>query len=337
MSEPLRWGLISTARINRSLIPPLRASSRNTLVAVASRDAERARRYADEWGIDRSYGSYEALLDDPEIDVVYNPLPNHLHAEWSIRAAEAGKHVLCEKPLALSLVDVDAMTAAARKAGVVLAEAFMYRHHARTLRVRQMVRDGELGTIRLVHGVFTFSLNRPNDVRLDPALGGGSLWDVGCYPVSFARTVLGDEPEEVFGQQVVGPTGVDLAFAGQMRFPNDVLVQFDCGFNAPFRMHVTIVGTEGVLDVPRAYKPGVESTLVLRRGDDETVIPVEGGELYRGEIEDLADAVLEGRTPRVTLADSRANTMALLALYHAAQENRPIRLPLQSDDGRNTP
>ncbi len=159
-TKVLNWGLLSTARINRSLIPPLRASKRNHLLAVASRSQESADAYAKEWKIPRAHGSYEALLADPEIDVIYNPLPNHLHAEWTIKAIEAGKHVLCEKPLALSVDDVDAIAAAAQKHGRVVAEAFMYRHHPQTLKVQELVQSGSLGTLKLLRGSFSFVLDR---------------------------------------------------------------------------------------------------------------------------------------------------------------------------------
>ena len=184
-TQPLRWGLLSTARINKALIPPLRLSKRNTLLAVASRSQEKADAYAREQKIKRAYGSYEALLADPEIDVIYNPLPNHLHAEWSIKAVEAGKHVLCEKPLALSLAEVDAMAAAAGKTGKIIAEAFAYRAHPHMRKVKEIVNSGKLGKIKMVHGSFTFVMTKQDDIRWDPDMGGGALWDIGCYPLSF--------------------------------------------------------------------------------------------------------------------------------------------------------
>src|SRR3990172_2137566 len=202
LTEPLGWGLLSTARINRALIPPLRASKRSKLVAVASRTAKGAQAYAHKWRIPRAYASYEAMLDEADIDVIYNSLPNHLHAEWTIKAAQAGKHVLCEKPLALSVEEVDAMTAAARQAGVVVAEAFMYRHHTQTLKVKELVESGAVGNVRLVRGSFTFMISRQDDVRLDPAMGGGCLWDVGCYPFIYPRYLFVREPEEVLGCQI---------------------------------------------------------------------------------------------------------------------------------------
>src|SRR6185436_7827938 len=173
-NKALNWGLLSTARINHALIPPLRASKRNHLLAVASRTQESAEKYAREKKIPRAHGSYESLLADPEIDVIYNPLPNHLHAEWTIKAVEAGKHVLCEKPLALNVDVVDAMQAAARKHGRVVAEAFMYRHHPQTLKVQELVKSGSLGTVKLIHGSFSFVLSHEGDVRLNPEWGGGS-------------------------------------------------------------------------------------------------------------------------------------------------------------------
>jgi predicted dehydrogenase len=328
MSEmkTLSFGLLGTARINRAVIPALRASRRGRLLAVASRTPDRAAAYAQEWGIERSFGSYEALLADPAIQAVYIPLPNSLHAEWAIRATRSGKHVLCEKPLALTVEDCDAVASAARAAGVVVAEAFMYRHHPQTSRVRQLVASGALGEVRLLRGSFSFTLTRPGDVRLDPSLGGGSLWDVGCYPLGFARTVLGQEPLEVFGRQRTGPTGVDLTFAAQLRFPGDVLVQFDSSFEVPHRAEMEIVGTEAVLRVLQPFKPGPDATLILSRGESTETLSGEPAELYVGEVEDLAACALDGKAPVVSLADSRRNVAALQALLRSAREGRPVPL-----------
>ena len=207
MSKPLNWGLLSTARINRALIPPLNASKRARLLAVASRSQSSAEAYAREWKIPRALGSYEALLADPEIDVVYNPLPNNLHAEWTIKALRAGKHVLCEKPMTLTLAEMDEISAVSRETGKIVTEAFMYRHHPQTLKVKEIVENGTLGKLQLIRGAFTFTLTREGDYRSDPAMGGGSIWDVGCYPISYARTLVGAEPLEVFGWQVEGPSG----------------------------------------------------------------------------------------------------------------------------------
>ncbi len=322
----LNWGLLSTARINRALIPPLRASKRNHLLAVASRAQGPAEKYAREWKIPRAHGSYEALLADPEIDVIYNSLPNHLHAEWTIKAVEAGKHVLCEKPLALNGDEVDAMQSAARTHGRVIAEAFMYRHHPQTLKVQEMVRSGSLGTLKLIRGSFSFVLSHEGDVRLDPAMGGGSIWDVGCYPISYARSVVGENPLEVFGWQVTGPTGIDETFIGQMRFANEVHAQFDCSFVIPFHSFMEIVGSEGALNIPRPFKPETDEKVYLIRGDKTETIKIKGQELYIGEVEDMADAILLGREPRISLDDSRANVAVISALLESARAGKPVKI-----------
>lgn len=258
------------------------------------------------------------MLDDPDIDVVYIPLPNRLHAEWAIQAAQAGKHVLCEKPLALSVDEVDAMAEAARAAGTVLAEAFMYRHHMRTLQIKKLVDKGAIGDVHTIRGAFTFPLNRQGDVRWNPELGGGSLWDVGCYPLSFSRFILGREPEEWIGRQVLGDSGVDVSFFALLRFPGDVLAQFDCGFRTQFRMEMEIAGSDGRIFVPMAFKPERQSYIYLTNGNDELRIQVDGNFLYLDEVEDLTDAVLEGKPPRVSLEESRANVAAIQALYRSA-------------------
>jgi D-xylose 1-dehydrogenase (NADP+, D-xylono-1,5-lactone-forming) len=326
MTKTLNWGLLSTARINRALIPPLQVSKRNRLLAVGSRSQEIANAYAKENRIPRAHGSYESLLADPEIDVIYNPLPNHLHAEWTIKAVEAGKHVLCEKPLALSLVEVDAIQSVARRHGRVVAEAFMYRHHPQTLKAQEIVKSGSLGTPKLIRGTFTFVISREGDVRLNPEMGGGSIWDVGCYPISYARTVVGEEPLEVFGWQVTGKTGIDMTFVGQMRFGNDVLMQFDSSFDIPFHSFMEIVGSEGTLNIPHPFKPGENERIYLTRGDKLETIKIKGQELYIGEVEDMADAILLGREPRISLDDSRANVAVILALLESARIGKPVSL-----------
>jgi len=323
----LRWGFLGTARINSALVNPLRLSERNKLVAVASRDMKKAGPYASELGIPRSYGSYSDMLEDPDIDVVYISLPNSLHGEWSVKAVEAGKHVLCEKPLALSVAEVDRIIDASRQAGVVVAEALMYRHHPQTLKVKELVEEGAIGKILLVRASFSFRLSREKDIRFDAKLGGGSLWDLGCYTTSYARFVIGSEPIEVVGWEVRGPSEVDELFVGAMRFPGDVFAQIDCGFRTPYRARVEIIGSEGTLSMPHPYKPDINGQVSLIRETEKQTITVQGEELYRGEIEDLADAVLLGKPARVSLQESRGNVAAIEALLRSAQEMRPVRLP----------
>ncbi len=324
--KTLRWGLISTARINRSLISPLRTSKENKLAAVASRTQAQAEAYAKEWKIPKAYGNYEALLADPEIDVIYNPLPNHLHAEWTIKAAQAGKHVLCEKPLALSVAEVDAIEAAARQAGVVVAEAFMYRHHPQALKARELVATGAIGQLLVIRGVFTTLLDRPQDIRLDPAKGGGCVWDLGCYPVSYARYIAGVEPLEVFGWQVTGATGVDEVFAGQLRFPGEVLAQFHASFRLPYNAVMELAGTKGTLRVPTPFLGSQDVVLQLVQGDHSEIIPTPGPDRYLLEVENLSAAILEGQPPRISLAHSRANVATLVALLQSARDGSPVKL-----------
>jgi predicted dehydrogenase len=324
MKEHLTWGLLSTARINRKLIPAIRAAGRADLVAVASRSRPRASEYAAEWEIPQAFGSYQALIDDPSVDVVYVSLPNSLHAEWAVRAIEAGKHVLCEKPLALSVAECDRIIAAAEAAGVVAMEAIMVLYHPLLHKARQLVRDGTLGEVMLARGTFSFYLDRPADVRWDPSLGGGSLWDVGIYPVSFIRWIAGD-PEQVFGWQTPGESGVDKAFAGLLRYGDGVLGAFDCGFQAPFRSVAEVAGTRGTLLIERPYPIAPASRLLFReRGKDRsTVVAVAEKDAYRCEVDALTAAVLDGAPIAVPLTSSRVNVAVLAALYESARLGKP--------------
>lgn len=326
MEKVLNWGLLSTARINRALIKPLRASKRTRLLGAASRSQASADAYTREWDIPRAYGSYEAMLADPEIDVIYNSLPNHLHAEWTIKALHAGKHVLCEKPLALTIKDIDAIIAASKETGKVAAEAFMYRHHAQTLKVKELVDGGAIGQLQLIKGAFTFTLTREGDIRMVKEFGGGSIWDVGCYPISYARMIVGEEPAEVFGWQVTGEGGCDESFYGQMRFGSGIQMQFDCGFKSPLRSSIEIVGTEGTISIPDPFKPGLKNEIYLLKKDSQETMKIKGQELYLGEVDDMCNAVLNGTPNRVSLVDSRANVATILALLSSAESGKTARI-----------
>ena len=326
MTQPLRWGLLSTARINNALIPPLKLSNRNKLAAVASRSQEKADTYKREKKIKRAFGSYETLLADPDIDVIYNPLPNHLHAKWTVQAVEAGKHVLCEKPLALSLDEVDAITEASRRYGKIVAEAFAYRSHPHMLKIKEIIDSGQLGKVKFVHGSFTFVMTKEADIRWNPEMGGGSLWDIGCYPLSFTRAVLGAEPLEVFGWQVTSPSGIDETFAAQLRFPGDVYAQLDCSFKVPYHVFMEIIGDEGTLNIPQPFNTGAKKNLYLTRDGKTSTIVVKGPDPYVAEVENLADAILLGKPLVVSLADSRADTAAILALLESAKTGMPVSI-----------
>jgi D-xylose 1-dehydrogenase (NADP+, D-xylono-1,5-lactone-forming) len=326
MARKLRWGILGTARINRSIVGPLGMSPRNELVGIASRSLDRAREYAAEKGIPRAYGSYEDMLADREIDVVYNPLPNHMHAEWTIRACQAGKHVLCEKPITMTPEELDLVGNAARNAGVVVAEAFMYRHHPQTLAVLDMISSGRLGQVKVLKGQFSFTMSRPNNFRMVPEFGGGSIWDVGCYPVSFSRAIAGTKPAEVFAWQTLSSSGVDDVFVAQMRYPNGIIAQIVSGFALPYQVWFEIQGSDAVLKIPSPWKPKEGDYAVLFQNDKEEKITFPNSELYLGEVEDMADAVLTGTPPRISLEESRENITTLNALVESAQKGCAVRL-----------
>ena len=325
---PLRWGILGPGRIAPRLVRAVAASERSELVAVASRDAGRAETFAASHGIPQAFGSYDALLEAPDIDVVYISLPNHLHAEWTIRALEAGKHVLCEKPLALAVDQVDAIVAACERTGRIAVEGFMYLHHPQILRAIELAQGGALGRLELVHGSFSFFLTHPGDPRVDPTMGGGSLWDVGCYPVTFARRVAAEEPDRVAAFARFDDRGVDRTFIGQLDFPGGLLAQFDSGFAAPDRERIEIVGSDAtlVLDSPFLPEPdGPPPTLTLWRGGDPSPIAVPSVDQYAAEVEDLTAAILDGRPPRIDLGFSRGTIATLVDLDRAARSNAGLR------------
>lgn len=321
--KQLRWGVISTANIGRAAVnPAIQASGNGELIAVASREAGRARDFADKWGILRHFGSYQALLDDPEIDAVYNPLPNSLHLEWTVKAAQAGKHILCEKPLALNEVECKEMAAAADANGVKLLEAFMYRFHPRTQRVLEMVRGGAVGDLRVIRSSFTFRLTRADNIRLDPALGGGALMDVGCYCVNVSRTMAGTEPLEVQAIANWTERGVDEEMAGTMRFPGGVFAHFDCSLTMERNEVYEVAGTEGHLQVPASFLPGKDDAPIHhhrgREGMTTEIVP--GADEYQLMVEHFADSVLHDRPLRYPAEEAALNMRTIEALYRSARD-----------------
>jgi predicted dehydrogenase len=216
--------------------------------------------------------------------------------------------------------------AASNRHGCVVAEAFMYRHHPQTLKALELVGDGTLGTLKLLRGSFSFELNREGDIRLDPTMGGGSIWDVGCYPISFMRAIAGVEPIEVFGWQDSGPSGIDQTFVGQLAFPGQLYGQFDSSFVIPFHTHMEVVGSEATLIIPNPFKPGLKEKIFLARGEKTEAIKIKGEALYSGEVEDMAAAILDGKKTRVSLEDSQANVAVIRALLDSAQKRIPLKL-----------
>lgn len=320
--ERVRWGVLSTANIGRAAVnPAIRASANGELVAVASRDKERAAAFAVAGDIPRWHGSYEALLDDPDVDAVYIPLPNSMHREWAIRAAEAGKHVLCEKPLALSEGECREMDAAAVQSGVLLMEAFMYRFHPRTQRVVALTRQNHLGALRVIRGTFTFRLNRPGNIRMDPALGGGALMDVGCYCVNVARTVAGAEPCEVQAQANWAASGVDAEMVGLLRFADGAMAHFDCALTQERCEAYEVQGEDGYLRVPSAFLPGTADAVIeeVRGRGARTDHVVPGADEYRLMVEHFADCVLTGSSLRYPPSEAALNMRVIDALYRSAR------------------
>jgi D-xylose 1-dehydrogenase (NADP+, D-xylono-1,5-lactone-forming) len=324
MRPTVSWGFISTANINDKLLAGAAESDRVDVIAVASRDAARAEAYARERGIERAYGSYEELLADPDVEAVYISLPNSLHVEWSIRALEAGKHVLCEKPMSRRAEDVERAFDVAEQSGRLLMEAFMYRHNPQTARLKELVDGGAIGRLRLVRAAFSFPLADAENVRLNPSLDGGGLMDVGCYCVSGSR-LLGGEPEQVYGEQVLGESGVDELFTGTMRFPGNVLAQFDSGLVLPERDELEAVGEEGslFLDDPwHCQRPVIE----LRTAGGVEEISVEPADSYRLQLENLSDAIRGEAEPVLGRQDAVGQARAIEALYRSAAEDRPLSI-----------
>jgi D-xylose 1-dehydrogenase (NADP+, D-xylono-1,5-lactone-forming) len=327
-SKEVRWGLLSTAHINQDLIPAIRASKRGKLVAVASRTLPKAEQYASEWNIPLAFGTYQEMLDSGKIDAVYISLPNHMHAEWSIKAMTAGVHVLCEKPFAITLEQVDQMIQTSKKTGRILAEAFMYRHHPQTKIVGEWVRTGRLGEINLISSLFDFKLTNRNDVRLIPEYGGGCLWDMGVYPLSFAQYVYGGPPEAVFSTQWLGDTGVDEIFAGQMIYSGSRFAQIASSFRTEYHVNLEIIGTDGRLSLTRPFSDMDDNRRLLfypNQGKAQE-IPVPEQELYIGEVEDMHTAILDNAPCYLTLQETRNHIRTAVALYQSANTGKIVEL-----------
>jgi xylose dehydrogenase (NAD/NADP) len=313
----MRLGILSTADINRLVIPGAKTSSKVELIAVASRDETRAQDYAQEWGIERAYGSYEGLLEDRDVDAVYIALPNTMHHEWTLRSLESGKHVICEKPYSRRSADVEEAFDAAERGDRLLTEAFMYRHNPQTRRLTELVAGGAVGELRLIRSAFSYSLYDTENIRLRTDVEGGSLMDVGCYCVNGSRLLAG-EPESVFGQAYVGPTGTDWVFSGQMRFAGDVLATFDCGTCLPARDELEAIGTEGALfldDPWHCLQPVIE----LHRDGEIERIELEPMDSYRLELENLSDAIRGKESLLLGREDAVGQARAIEALFRSAE------------------
>jgi D-xylose 1-dehydrogenase (NADP+, D-xylono-1,5-lactone-forming) len=316
----VKWGLLSTALINEAILAGAAETSDVDVIAVASRDEARARSYAQEHGLERSYGSYESLLADPDVEAVYISLPNSLHVEWTLKALEAGKHVLVEKPFSKHPDQVEEAFNRADAAGLVLSEGFMWRHHPQTRRLVEVIDEGVAGRIRIVRTTFAFDLATERgigDTRFDPSLDGGALMDVGCYCISGLRLVAG-EPVRARGEQMVGPSGVDVVFTGALAFHDRILGHFDCGFVVPRRAGLEVVGEEATIVVSDPFTPRTLGIDVLRPGADPEHIPIEPANSYRLELENVS-AAIRGEGPLLLCReDAVGQARTIDELYHSA-------------------
>jgi len=316
-SSSVKWGILSTADINGKVIPPARESENVDLVAVASRDQARADAYAREWSIPRAHGSYEAMLADAEIEAVYIPLPNNMHVDWSVKALEAGKHVLCEKPFDRHPHEVARAFDVAEREGLLLSEAFMYRHHPQAKRLVELVRDGAIGELRIVRAAFSYALYDTGNIRLRTDVDGGALMDVGCYCVSGSRLLAG-EPERVSAEAWYGPSGTDWTFAGTMSFPGDVLATFDCGTAVTPRDELEAIGSEGSLFLDDPWHC-VNPVIELRRDGTVERIEIERSNPYRLELENVSDAIRGDAELLLGREDAVGQARALQALHDDAR------------------
>ena len=316
----VKWGLLSTALINEAILRGAAATEDADVIAVASRDEVRARSYADEHGLERSYGSYDGLLADPDVEAVYISLPNSLHVEWTLNALEAGKHVLVEKPFSKHPDQVEEAFDRAEAAGLVLSEGFMWRHHPQARRLTELIDADVAGRVRVVRTAFAFDLateRGTGDTRFDPALDGGALMDVGCYCISGLRLVAG-EPERARGEQVIGPSGVDVVFTGALAFADGVVGHFDCGFIVPRRAMLEVVGEEATILIPDPFTPRIPGLEVLRPGAEPEKIPIEPTNSYRLELENVSAAIRGEAQLLLGREDAVGQARTIAELYESA-------------------
>jgi xylose dehydrogenase (NAD/NADP) len=320
----VQWGILSTARINEKFVAGCAESEIVQISAVASRDAARARAYAERHGIARAHGSYDALLADPLVEAVYIPLPNALHLEWATATLRAGKHVLCEKPLARDPAPVAEAFALAEREGRLLMEGFMYRHHPQTRKLTELVSTGAVGRPQLIRSAFSFPIASETDVRLDPALAGGALMDVGCYCVSAARLLAG-EPVSVTAQARRSAAGVDLVLAGTLRFPGDEVSHFDCGLTLSARDELEVVGDEGSLFLDDPWHC-LDPVIEVRAPGRTERLEIPAANAYRLEAENLSAAIRGEAEPLLGRADAIGQAATIAALYRAAESGTEVMI-----------
>lgn len=320
--EELNWGILSTSHIGeKAVIPAIRLVKNNQVIAVASRDLTRATTFAAKMEIPKAYGSYQDLLRDPDVQAVYIPLPNSEHKEWTLKALEAGKHVLVEKSFAMNADEAQEMVSSALEHGLILMESFMYRYNSRITKIIEMVRKGELGKLKMIQSSFSWNLTNPDDIRLSANLGGGTLLDLGTYCVNFHRLLAGREPVTVSCRTYQGNTTVDLQAAGSLSFGEQLETQFFSSFAAAGQQSTRIVGTEGVLEVPRSFNNGGDRTEAFLTKDNVTKhLTFKGENDYRSVVEHFYQVVISRESPRFPLSDAVNNMLVLETLARSAQQ-----------------
>jgi xylose dehydrogenase (NAD/NADP) len=327
VADQLRWGVVSTARIGlQSVVPALQRARNGKVVAIASRDAARAEEAASGLGIPHAFGSYEALLASSDVDAVYLPLPNTLHKPWTLESLAAGKHVLCEKPLGVTADECLEIGRAASDTGLAVMEAFMYRFHPRFQKLQELLAAGTVGELRTIYSAFSFTLENRRDIRWQPELGGGALFDVGCYCVNASRTLAGTEPVQVAAFARF-ENGVDGSLTGLLRFPNGVTASFECALTATRRDVLELTGTEGTLRLERPFSLGEEETVILeqRAGGDAVTHTVAGANKFTLMAEAFAESALTGAPVPYPVADAAANLRVIEALLRAARRADEVR------------
>jgi xylose dehydrogenase (NAD/NADP) len=337
MDRKVNWGILGCAGIaEKAFIPAVRGSQNGVLAGIAARDEDRARDWAGRFGFLRSHRTYQELVEDPGIDAIYNPLPNDLHAEWAIRALRAGKHVLCEKPMAMNASEVRAMIGAAEAGGVLLMEGFMYKFHPQMEKTLALIQEGKIGEVRSVHSSFTFHFERDcSNYRWFPAMGGGALYDVGCYPISLARLVFGAEPVSAFAKARIDPaTGVDMTTAALLEFPGGRFAQCDSSFESHFQSRLLAVGSEGTLRLDRAFSAkGSETAIEVVKGDRTESVRVPRADMFTLMVEHFGDAVLEKTPLRYPAVDALANMHAIDACFASMRTGRAVFIPTAIQPG----
>ena len=331
MDRKVNWGILGCAGIaEKAFIPAVRESRNGVLAGIAARDDARAKAWAGRFGFLRSHGTYQELVEDPAVDAVYNPLPNDLHAKWSIRAMRAGKHVLCEKPMAMNAGEVREMIGAAEAGGVLLMEGFMYKFHPQMEKTLALIREGKIGEVQTVHSSFTFHFERDGaNYRWFPAMGGGALYDVGCYALSVARLVFGAEPVSAYAAARIDPaTGVDMTTAAVLEFPGGRFAHCDSSFESHFQSRLLAVGTEGTLALDRAFSAkDFDVAIEIIQGDAKEAVRIPRANMFTLMVEHFGDALL-GRAPLLyPPEDAFHNMRSIDACFESIRTGRAVEIP----------